>query len=241
MTAQPAPGLEISPETKPWSIVVADDDVALAREITDYVGRYEFSCATAHNWDDTARLVERVQPAAIILDQWLGPVDTLTRLPQLRQISAAPILILTANREEADRIIGLELGADDFLSKPISGRELVARLRAHLRRTQSAETAAWTLDRAAHRLTRPGKHSIHLTTAEFDTLALLAERSGEVQSRDALSRAVFHRPWQPGDRAVDTIVANLRAKLDGNQPGPDAQSCITTVRPTGYRFVKFPD
>lgn len=229
-------------------IVVADDDVGLTCEISDFLERYEFRCVTAANWDDAILAIEREKPRAIILDQWLADVDTLTRLPQLRQVSDAPILILTANREETDRILGLEMGADDFLSKPVSGRELVARLRAQLRRARPdspapAQENPWSIDRAAHRVVRAGRPSIHLTTAEFDALCVLAEAPGQVHSRDALSIAVFHRPWQPGDRAVDAIIANLRAKLDGaTQPGNgDGSSCITTVRQVGYKFVKFPD
>jgi DNA-binding response OmpR family regulator len=226
-------------------VLVVDDDVELAREITDYLERYEFRAVAASRWDEALAAIEHERPAAIILDQWLGPVDTLPRLPELRRLSEAPVLILTANREETDRILGLEMGADDFLSKPVSGRELVARIRAQLRRSRPAQDrqdGPWTIDRAAQRLARAGGQSIRLTTAEFDALCVLAEAPGQVHSRDALSLAVFHRPWQPGDRAVDAIVANLRAKLDGwqHQHGADAPSCITTVRPIGYKFVKFP-
>ena len=225
-------------------IVVADDDAGLLREIVDYLQRYEFRCVTATDWESAAGAIEREQPDAIILDQWLGPVDTLPLLPQLRRLSGAPVLILTANREETDRILGLELGADDFLSKPVSGRELVARLRSQLRRSRSSGGAApgsWTLDASAQRLLHASGRAIRLTTAEFDALRLLAEAPGQVHSRDAISWAVFRRRWQPGDRAVDTIVANLRAKLDAWQtPNVGSPSCITTVRPIGYKFVKFP-
>lgn len=235
-------GVTTPPPIARSCVLVVDDDVDLTREITDYVGRYEFRCVFANAWGDVEPAVVRERPDAIILDQWLGPVDALPRVPQLRRISSAPILILTANRDEMDRVLGLELGADDFLNKPVSGRELVARLRAHLRRRGPAPSSAWTLNRAAHCLLRSGGPSIRLTTAEFETLSRLAERPGVVHSRDELTRAVFNRPWQPGDRAVDTIVANLRAKVDAwQQGGTDAPSCITTVRPAGYRFVRFPE
>jgi DNA-binding response OmpR family regulator len=232
----------------PAVVLVVDDNVELAREIADFLGRYEFRCVIAENWDAACAVIESERPDAIILDQFLGYVDTLPQLPRLRHVSDAPILVLTSNQEEADRIVGLELGADDFLRKPVSGRELVARVRAHLRRprrnlaNEGRAEGAWTIDRRAHRLLRPDGSAVHLTTAEFDVFAILAAEPGEVHSRESLTRVVFRRPWQTDDRAVDTIVANLRAKIDawGGVKDATGETCIGTIRGVGYKFVKFP-
>lgn len=224
-------------------VLVADDDIALSGEIVDFLGRYEFRCLTAANWDETLQTITRDHPDAIILDQWLGDVDTLPRLPQIRQLFSGPLLILTTNQEIPDRVLGLELGADDFLCKPVSGRELVARVRAQLRGRQhpppSPVKPAWTLDGASGYPRRSDGHTVHLTTAEVTLLSLLMEKPGEVRSRETLTQAVFNRAWRAGDRAVDTIIVNLRGKLDRPASGGEAvESCIITIRNAGYKFVK---
>lgn len=215
----------------------------------DFLERYQFRCLTAERWDDALRMVGRENPDAIILDQWMGDVDTLPNLPQLRGLTEAPVLILTSNQEVSDRVVGLELGADDFLCKPVSGRELVARVRAHLRGRQrpspggGAPRGGWEIDRQAHRLRRPGGRLVHLTTAEFTLMALLMDKAGETHSRDDLTRAVFNRAWRAGDRAVDTLVANLRDKLDTSEGTDKAATgtCIVTIRNAGYKFVNLPE
>ncbi len=230
-------------------VLIADDDVELTTEISDFLVRYEFRCLTAETWDDAILMVRREHPDAIILDQWLGDVDTLPLLPRLREMSDAPVVILTSNQEISDRIVGLEMGADDFLCKPVSGRELVARVRAHLRGRQRSPVSdgpsrpAWVVDPQTQRLRRPDGETIHLTTAEFTLLARLMDAPGVVCSRDELTRAVFNRPWRGGDRAVDSIIVNLRLKLDraGGAPAASGDSCILTVRNAGYKFVKFPE
>jgi DNA-binding response OmpR family regulator len=166
-----------------------------------------------------------------------------------------PILMHTGNREEMDRVLGLEQGADDFLLKPVSGRELVARLRAHLRRpsvrpaagpgfTAPAPVVAapapartgWRVVQAERRVYRPDGTPLRLTTAEFDTLSALAQTPGETRTRDELTRLVFRRDWRPGDRAVDNAILHLRQKLQDDL----GEACIVTVRQMGYVFSGFP-
>lgn len=216
-------------------VLVVEDDRELAREVIDYMSRYGFRCVGTEGWEETLLAIGTEKPDAIILDQWLGSVDTLQHLTELRQTFRAPVLILTSNREEADRVVGLELGADDFLCKPVSGRELVARVRAQLRARQQAGASGWSVDSHARRVLRPGGGEVALTASEFDVLRALMEAPGSAISREELSRAGFRRPWHPGDRAVDAAIASLRAKLDGDAD----RSCILTVRNLGYQFAGF--
>jgi DNA-binding response OmpR family regulator len=226
-------------------ILLADDERDLTDEMAAYLGRYGLRTIVANSFQAALHLLDTHRPDAVILDQRLGPVDTLPHLPELRARTDAPILIVTANREETDRVLGLELGADDFLVKPVSGRELVARLRARIRRpaAQASSTPPvpkrprWRLAETERCVLRPDGSALELTTAEFDLLMALAAHPGEVQSREALTRTVFRRPWRPGDRAVDNAVLHLRQKLM-----PDlGERCIITIRQVGYVFIGFPN
>jgi DNA-binding response OmpR family regulator len=224
-------------------ILLADDERELTDEMAAYLARYGLRTVVANTFQAALALLETHRPDAVILDQRLGPVDTLPHLPELRARTDAPILIVTGNREETDRVLGLELGADDFLVKPVSGRELVARLRARIRRPAARLAAPavrhdrWRLQVPERRLVRPDGSVVDLTTAEFDLLATLAGTPGEVQTRDALTATVFRRAWRPGDRAVDNAVLHLRQKLEPEL----GERCIVTVRQVGYVFIGFPN
>lgn len=223
-------------------ILLADDERELTDEMAVYLARYGMRTLVANSYQATLAILRTSQPDAIILDQRLGPVDTLPHLPELRALTDAPILIVTGNREETDRVLGLELGADDFLVKPVSGRELVARLRARIRRPGNVAAAAlrrdrWRLQLVERRLARPDGSTLELTGAEFDLLVALAAQPGEVQTRDALTLTVFRRYWRVGDRAVDNTVLHLRQKL-----APElGERCIITIRQVGYVFIGFPN
>ena len=239
-------------------VVVADDEVALTGEIADYIQRYGMRAIEVNSFGDLLALLQRQKVDAILLDHRFGTVDTLVMLPQLRSMTDVPILMHTGNREEMDRVLGLEQGADDFLLKPVSGRELVARLRAHLRRPSgrplahlpftpqvqfsgtpaaaAAVTGSWRVVQAQRRVYRPDGLPLRLTTAEFDTLTALAQTPGEVRSRDDLTKLVFRRDWRQGDRAVDNAVLHLRQKLRDDL----GEDCIATVRQLGYVFSGFP-
>ena len=237
------------------TVVVADDEAALTGEVADYIQRYGMRAIEVNNFGDLVAVLQQQKVDAILLDQRFGTVDTLVMLPQLRSMTDVPILMHTGNREEMDRVLGLEQGADDFLLKPVSGRELVARLRAHLRRpsarqaagpsfTPAAPVAAapapartgWRVVQAERRVYRPDGTPLRLTTAEFDTLSALAQTPGETRTRDELTRLVFRRDWRPGDRAVDNAILHLRQKLQDDL----GEACIVTVRQMGYVFSGFP-
>jgi two-component system OmpR family response regulator len=193
----------------------------------------------APTWDAAMAELASGKPDLVLLDQRLGAVDTVPLLPRLRAMTAAPVLILTGNRAEADRIVALEIGADDFLLKPTSGRELVARIRAHLRRAgvggDVAGAAEWRLNVGERRLIRPDGTDVPLTAAEFDLVAVLAEHAGRTLDRDELTQRVLGRPWRPDDRALDNLVLHVRQKL-----GPGCERTIATVRNRGYVFTAFP-
>ena len=239
-------------------VMIADDEVELTDEICDYLSRYGIQPVAVNNFADAMRVLTTRHIDAIVLDQRFGPVDTLPLLPTLRAVTSAPILIHTGNREESDRVLGLELGADDFLLKPVSGRELVARLRARLRNVQprlpvpangpqpapvqmalpiaAPPEGGWRVVPTERRVYRPDGTPLRLTTAEFDTLSALAAKPGDVRSREELTKLVFRRTWRSGDRAVDNAVLHLRQKLAQDL----GEGCIVTVRQMGYVFTGFP-
>lgn len=234
-TTDSAPGAAGIP-----AILIAEDDRELAEELAATIGDYAMRGILAESWDRAMELLALETPDLIVLDQRLGRVDAVARLGEMRRATTAPVLVLTGNRAEADRIVALEIGADDFLTKPISGRELVARIRAHLRRVRPAGQqmphGGWRLVHAGRTLRRPDDSMLALTGAEFDLLALLMSARGEALDRDTLTRRVLHRPWRFGDRALDNLVLHLRRKL-----GPGAGRAIATARNQGYRFTGFPE
>jgi len=233
------------------NVLIVEDDEALAEEMALTLSDYGMRPTTAATWEAAIAAVEAAQPDLVVLDQRLGRVDTLPRIGTLRALTDAPVLILTGNRAETDRIVALEIGADDFLLKPISGRELVARIRAHLRRVQQTRPAekerekekepegpqgsAWTLLTVERELRRGDGSVVPLTGAEFDLLAVLAEAPGHPVDRETLTKRVLRRPWRPDDRALDNLVMHLRRKL-----GPGGDRAITAIRSQGYVFTGFP-
>ncbi len=221
-------------------ILVIDDDQVLAGELAETFTDHGFSSRVCYRWPDTLEMLEHWQPDLIILDQRLGAVDTLLMLPELRRLTAAPVIFLTGNRSEADRVIGLELGADDFLLKPVTAREMVARVRAHWRRTQrqsALPASGWRVVAAERRVTRPDDTTVPLTSAEFDLLALLAAHPGVAMDRETLTRDVLHRPVGIDDRALDKLVHQIRRKLGRGGAG----EVIASVRNSGYVFRGFPE
>lgn len=227
-----------SPADKALRILIIEDDADFAEEVSDTLAPHGMTSLLAGTWKE-AQAKLAAGPNAIILDQRLGATDTVPLLPEIRAVTNAPLLILTGNRQEADRIMALELGADDFLIKPISGGELVARVKALLRRAGTAPTPVSQgqprIDITARRLTKADGTPIHLTSAEFDLLAKLAARPGQPHSRDDLMMEIFRRPWRPGDRAIDNVVMRLRDKLIAEGFG----DCISTIRAQGYAFTGF--
>jgi DNA-binding response OmpR family regulator len=221
-------------------ILLVDDDVELLGELSEAFSNSRIRCRVSDSWSGALEILEDWQPDLIVLDQRLDSVDTLLLLPTLRQLTAAPVLFLTGSRSEADRVIGLELGADDFLLKPISGRELVARVRAHLRRTERLERphpGKWHIAPVERKVLRPDGTPVRLTSTEFELFYTLAANPGVPVERDQLSRHVLRRPFAADDRALDNLVHQIRRKFGCSSSG----DVIASVRNIGYVFCGFPE
>jgi two-component system OmpR family response regulator len=219
------------------TVLIVDDDVSFSVEIAEALAQYDFLTEVSHSWDDAITALERIEPDIIILDQRLGRVDALSRLTQIRKLTQAPIILLTGNPCEADRIIGLEIGADDFLQKPISTRELLARVRAHLRRGPVTEKMdrSWRIAARERRLYRPDGKPVALTATEFEMLYCLSQAVGHPISRDKLSAAVLMRPYRAEDRSIDNLIYQLRLKI--RQAG--GGDVVLAARSRGYYFTGF--
>lgn len=225
-------------------ILVVDDDTELCQLIREYVASEPLDVEFAH---DGASGLERALGGdhhLVILDIMLPEMSGLDVLRRLRERRRTPVLMLTARGEDIDRIVGLELGADDYLPKPFNPRELVARVRAILRRTNETTDGDRVarpiavddlrLDPRKREVTRQGE-PLTLTTVEFDVLRTLMLSAGLVVGRDELSRSALGRPWNPCDRAIDMHVSNLRRKLGVSPHTPER---IKTVRSAGYLLVR---
>ena len=224
-------------------ILVVDDDPDLRDLLASYLGSNGFVVASAGDGTAMWAALEAAMPDAIVLDLMLPGVDGLALTRALRVKSSVPILMLSARGEELDRVIGLEVGADDYLAKPFGPRELLARLRALLRRGHTAATepavpaaqprfGPYVLDTLSHRLLRDGQE-IALTSAEYDLLAAMVAQPNRVLSRDTLVDMLRGYERDPFDRSVDNRVTRLRRKIE---PDPAAPVFIRTVRGEGYLF-----
>ena len=226
------------------SILIIDDDVELCELVTEYLEDEGFEVASVH---DGAAGVDRCladEPDLVILDIMLPGLGGFAVLAKIREASKVPVIMLTARGEEVDRIVGLEMGADDYLPKPFNPRELVARIRAILRRTAGIaeageESAVVTVDDLemdiGSRRVRCSAGEVDLTGAEFGVLETLARAAGTVVSRDELSRSALGRRASAFDRSLDVHLSNLRRKLG---PLPGGGERIKTVRGVGYLYVK---
>jgi len=223
-------------------VLVIDDDRKLCRLIADYLGPLGYDVAVAHTGPEGVAAALAQPWHAVILDVMLPGCDGFEALRQIRAQSRVPVLMLTARGDEADRIAGLEGGADDYLPKTFSTRELLARLRAVTRRAAAAatddraaiEVGDVRVDPATRTATQAGKPLV-LTPVEFDLLHALVRAAGRVKTRDELMSEIRDRQYEVFDRSIDVHVAALRKKL-----GDTAQSprYIRTVRSAGYLFVR---
>jgi len=222
-------------------ILVVDDEPEIVKLVRAYLEGAGFRVVTASNGRDALYVTRHEKPDLIVLDLTMPEMDGLEFTRRLRQEKNTPIVMLTARVEETDRIIGLELGADDYVTKPFSPREIVARVRAVLRRVQpEPETAS--LLRVGAVVLDPGEHSvtvsdepIELTPTEFDLLATLMASPGRAFSRMELLERVQGEAFAAYERTIDAHVKNLRAKIE---PDPSKPHYILTVFGVGYRFAK---
>jgi len=223
------------------TVLIIEDESELVRVLRSYLERAGFSVLSAGRGDAGLAAWEHKHPDLVILDLNLPGMDGLDVAREMRRKSNTPLIILTARVEESDQLIGLEIGADDYITKPFSPRVVVARVRALLRRTDTDPRAAQVLraadleiDLQAHRLEQAGK-VIELTPMEFALLACLAGQPGRVFSRLQLLEASQGMAYEGYERTVDAHIKNLRAKLE---PDPKSPRYIETVFGVGYRFAR---
>ncbi|MEK6256463.1 MAG: response regulator transcription factor [Chloroflexota bacterium] len=224
------------------TILIIEDEPELVKVLRSYLEQGRFKVLTAYQGDTGLTTWENTRPDLVILDLNLPGMDGLDVARAIRRQGDTPIIMVTARVEEADRLIGLELGADDYITKPFSPREVVARVRAVLRRANAVQTSPQLLrvgdleiDQEAYSVVRAGDH-IDLTPTEFGILAILAGQPGRVYSRLQLLEATQDGTVYEGyERSIDAHIKNLRAKLESD---PKKPQYIETVFGVGYRFAK---
>lgn len=227
------------------SILVVDDDSDIRTLLASFLEAHGYSVAMARDGSQMQRLLEQGRYDLAILDLMLPGQDGLELCRLLRQRSNMPVIMLTARAEETDRIVGLEIGADDYVTKPFNPRELLARIRAVLRRSgdsqRSSDASArfyrfegWSLSLDRRELTNPAGIMIDLSTGEFDLLMAFLEAPNRVLSREHLLEAARSQPEAVFDRAIDVQVSRLRKKIEPDEESP---VMIRTIRGVGYLFV----
>ena len=223
-------------------VLLIDDDVELCSMLTEYLAKHGFRVRSVHRGDTGFAVTQQRPWTMILLDVMLPGIDGFEVLKRIRAESNVSVLLLTARGEDVDRIVGLEIGADDYLPKPFNPRELLARMRAVLRRqdrSSSPPAAAHLrvqdleLDVAARKASKGGK-KLDLTDVEFGLLEALMRVPGTVLSRDELSQAVLGRAFDPFDRSLDMHVSRLRRKLGSD--GEDEER-VKTIRGVGYQLA----
>ncbi len=224
------------------TVLLVDDDRELCRMLAEYLGPEGFRLTAVHDGDEALYVLGRHHFDLIVLDVMLPRIGGLDVLRSLRQKLKTPVLMLTARGEEVDRVVGLELGADDYLPKPFNPRELVARMRAILRRSLMIEPQPGRRERIdagplslnfSSRTASAHGQTIGLTGVEFQILEVLMQQQGSVVSREQLTRQVLGRRLTPYDRSIDTHISNIRRKL-----APVAgEVSILNVRRSGYVFT----
>lgn len=236
------------------SVLLVDDDPDIRSELREYLTAHGFAISEAADKRAALQQFSSRKFDLVVLDLWIGKDNGFDFLREIRQTHSTPCIMVTAHGEATDKVVGLELGADDYVVKPVNLRELLARIRALLRRTAPTNGGGgkggsptlnggdpvgngWHFDPVRRNLLSPEGELVPLTTAECDLLIELVAHEGRPQTREDLCRRVFNRAWQPYDRSLDSIVVKLRRKLE---PNPDHPMVIKTIRGKGYLFTGFP-
>ncbi|MBU1227871.1 MAG: response regulator transcription factor [Actinobacteria bacterium] len=228
---------------RPRTILIADDETELREMLKAYLEAEGFSVIEASTGPDTVEVARRESPDLVVLDIGMPGLDGFEVLQLLRSRSDVPVIMLTARSEETDRIVGLTAGADDYVTKPFSPRELSARIKAVLRRGRRDDPGDETLEYPGlsidplSRQVRMGEREVPLTTLEFDLLVALAASPGRVFTRDQLLQNVWGWDHFGVDRVVDVHIGSIRKALGDDATDP---IYIGTVRGVGYRFVSKP-
>ena len=218
-------------------LLLVDDDLELCELLRDYLSAEGYQVSVRHNGREAADYLQQHTPDLIVLDVMMPEMDGMSLLKALRKNLQTPVLMLTAKGDPVDRILGLELGADDYLGKPCHPRELLARIKAILRRTQQAPVSTGKLSVGELQLNKGsrtalwGEDTIELTGAEFTVLDLLMQKAGEVISKDELTEQALGRKLTAYDRSIDVHVSNVRKKIAA--AGGDKE-LIINIRGAGY-------
>lgn len=228
-------------------ILLVDDDLELCQLMSDFLSLEGFTIDVVHNGEDALTKTQQHSYDVIVLDVMMPKLNGFDTLRQLRSDNSTPVLMMTARGDEVDRIVGFEMGADDYLPKPCSPRELVARLRAIIRRVEMEREGESATGQSSDVLThadlelKPGSHKarrdgelLDLTQTEFRLLQMLMEQPGEMVSKDDMMKTVLNRNLGPFDRTIDMHISNLRKKL-GPMAGGDQR--IITIRGAGYQLA----
>lgn len=232
---------------KPVNILIVDDDERLCNLLRRYLSGEGYQVTTALSGEQMRRHIDKEMPDLVILDLGLPDADGLTLAQELRVHQHLGIIILTGKGETVDRIVGLEVGADDYISKPFNNRELLARIHSVLRRLhlggnhsdhdqheKLASFSGWNMDLAAHELVSPTGENVYLTSKEFKLLLLFITSSRKVLSRTRILDHLADSEWNPDDRRIDVLVGKLRKKIEAD---PDQPILVKTIRGEGYMFT----
>lgn len=221
-------------------ILVVDDEIKIARVVKAYLAKEGYRVVEAYDGRSALELARKEKPDLVVLDLMLPEVSGWDVCRALRQESSVPILMLTARDDDTDKIVGLELGADDYVTKPFNPKELVARVRAILRRAGRQQIEGKVIaagDLRIHlekREVRVSGQEVHLTPTEFELLRVMAERPGRVFTREQLLDRVLGDSFEGYDRAVDSHIKNLRQKIERD---PRSPRYVLTVFGVGYKFA----
>jgi two-component system phosphate regulon response regulator OmpR len=226
-------------------VLIVDDDASIRRMLSEYLGAHDFEVSAVRNGDELRAALQLAAPDVVLLDLGLPGEDGLALARWLRERRQLGIIIVTGASGTVDRIVGLEVGADDYIGKPFDPRELLARIRSVLRRLQTAGAppatlaarlaiGRCTLDVAARQLFDREGAEVALTAMEFDLLKAFVDHPNQVLSRDRLLTLTRNRDWEPFDRSIDIRITRLRRKIEEDPGSPRA---IRTVRGAGYMYV----
>ena len=232
---------------KPVNILIVDDDERLCNLLRRYLSGEGYQVTTALSGEQMRRHIDKELPDLVILDLGLPDADGLMLAQELRVHQQLGIIILTGKGETVDRIVGLEVGADDYISKPFNNRELLARIHSVLRRlhiggnhsdhdmhNKLALFSGWNMDLAAHELVSPAGENVYLTSKEFKLLLLFITSSRKVLSRTRILDHIADSEWNPDDRRIDVLVGKLRKKIEAD---PEQPILVKTIRGEGYMFT----
>ena len=229
-------------------VLIVEDDQTIREMLAEYLSGQGFEVHQAEQGSDMREEVERNLPDVVLLDVRLPGEDGLTLARFLRERYDVGIIMVTGASDVIDRVVGLEVGADDYVTKPFDPRELLARLKSVMRRLQGREGSQATavvrpervpvgrcfLDVAAHQLVDVAGQEVPLTSMEFDLLKVFVQNPNKVLTRDQILTATKNREWEPFDRSIDIRIARLRRKIESNPEEPQA---LKTIRGAGYMFV----